>query len=92
MGLLDVDKLRYPYDEKKEHQKMNNEHSKAGNEYPTSPQSAPNEHPMSLPEIRLIHSYPNGNGLKKHIGVKDYWPSYQQKDHTLISLAAKGMN
>jgi len=82
MGLLDVDKLRYPYDEKKEHQKMNNEHS-------TSPQSAPNEHPMSLPEIRLIHSYPNGNGLKKHIGVKDYWPSYAQLNHSYIPLAAK---
>ena len=47
MGLLDVAALehRYDYDEKNEHPGTKNEHREEGNEGPSSPQRAPNEHP-----------------------------------------------
>ena len=90
MGLIDTDKLRCMYDEKKEHENRDLEHSKAEKEPSSSIQVAPKEPPSSMPKLRSIHVPSNGNGRKKHIiGSKDFWPSYAHARHNNNFLAAK---
>ncbi|RLA40789.1 MAG: DNA primase, partial [Gammaproteobacteria bacterium] len=82
MRLLDVNQL---YDEKNEYSATNPEHRETTNEYESSPQRAPNEHPTSIAEnagsvcndndFQAISSKPSKNAL---IGRKKTPQSYPQ--------------
>ena len=90
MQLLDVERLRQLYDEKKEHQNLELEYRKPEMEPSRSIQVAPKEPPRSIEVLASNQIGSPAPPQKTHIGAKSFSSSYPQDSHSSTTLAAKG--